>query len=154
MNKISQQGDNLVVQMTFEEWAVLSTLLRYREGETRTPGVLSHGGAGTTFEEAQACLAESLQQAWLSDEKMARTLLADSARCVVSENEATLHLTVADADTLLRVVNGKRLTAWESLGRPSLQGGIRLPDDPVAVQSYMLLAAADHLMDDLLSLVR
>ena len=153
MKKLGEQGEFLVLELSFGEWAVLSTLVRFRQGEFRKPGALSHGGAGQSPAEAQQCLEESLRDAWIADENTARMLLADNSRCVLVEKVATLRIKPAEIDAILRVVNGKRVSAWESLGRPDMEK-IEAPVEGAALETFHLLNAADFMMASLLSVSR
>ena len=153
MKKVAEENGLLVLQLSFAEWAVLGTLLRHRQGELRPTGKLSQSGVGASSEEAQQLLEDSLKEAWTADELAALKLLADSSRCVVAEEVATLRITTSEIDMLLRVINGKRLTAWESLGRPPL-ASLKGPKDLAGLQNFRILGAADFFLASLLSLYK
>ena len=153
MKRVGEQGGMLILELSFGEWAVLSTLIRNQQGQDRKPGKLSHSGAGQSPEEAQRCLEEAVRADWLADEQTARKLLGDSSRCVLVDKVATLRITPAEVDALLRVVNGKRLSAWESLGRPALED-IKAPKDRASLEALRLLNAADFFVASLLSIYK
>ncbi|HTI69902.1 MAG TPA: hypothetical protein VMF06_08050 [Candidatus Limnocylindria bacterium] len=152
MKKLEQRGETLVIQLSFEEWVVLSTLLRYREGEARAPGQLSKGGLGETTTEAQTILEESLRKTWLADERIARNLLSDDSRCSIRDTEAIIYLVPSEIEILLRAINGKRMSAWESLGRPA-SDDLALPTDPAALAATRLMSAANAMIHSLLKIV-
>ena len=122
---VSEPG-RLVVQLTPRERQEMRVVLHAMAKERRKAPPLTRGDAQGMPGDAAALLAGELLGG-LEDARIAATaLLEDPARCVQGKGGYGLRTTEAEAEGLLRALNGARVAFWEALGSPDFEAGERV----------------------------
>jgi hypothetical protein len=150
MKKVRWEGDRVVLSLSLREWALLCALLQFGDGFDRVPGSLSRGGLGDEHIEAQAFLKDTIAEGWADDRSASQRILSDTGRCLTSGPVAILNLTIDDIETLLRALNGRKMSAWEALGCPDFDDEPPAPPSPKDLRLRYFLDAADELLCSLL----
>ena len=151
MKLVSNTGGRLVFKMTENEH---ETVLRLLGMHTHLP----LGGRLLSKEESQHSKLEAAQedlQLAIHDHRKelyaaVESLLNNPALCIPDPKGFTLALEHNHIEMMLQAVNGIRIGAWEKMGAPDFESGVKPEMNPLTEACVSIIQVTDLLLAQLL----